>query len=274
MSLVKCNECGKEISNKANSCPHCGCPLSSVPQKTSSLKKQQPQKKRSHIILFSVIILLCFIAYLTSYLPGSSYTPSTESAPQQKPSFVIEKPSYVTQQYIEGLKEENYKDIDTILTKCEITDITEIRRDTLLDNAHMSGEKGYRISTENVDNIVLYLNKKNKVYLIKYADNNLYAHKKVVSALTDYFITDEDKSDLMIQCKEKVEQILKSPSTADFASILDWNIWKEKGTIIVQGYVDAQNSFGAEIRSNFQFKINDKTKTIESFIFDGNELIN
>lgn len=28
MALIKCSECGKEISDKANSCPNCGCPVS------------------------------------------------------------------------------------------------------------------------------------------------------------------------------------------------------------------------------------------------------
>lgn len=28
MALIKCPECGKEISDKANSCPNCGCPSS------------------------------------------------------------------------------------------------------------------------------------------------------------------------------------------------------------------------------------------------------
>lgn len=27
MALIKCPECGKEISDKANSCPNCGCPI-------------------------------------------------------------------------------------------------------------------------------------------------------------------------------------------------------------------------------------------------------
>ena len=27
MSLIKCSECGKEISDKANACVHCGCPV-------------------------------------------------------------------------------------------------------------------------------------------------------------------------------------------------------------------------------------------------------
>lgn len=27
MALINCHECGKEISNKAEACPHCGCPI-------------------------------------------------------------------------------------------------------------------------------------------------------------------------------------------------------------------------------------------------------
>lgn len=30
MALIKCPECGKEISDKAKSCIHCGCPLDEV----------------------------------------------------------------------------------------------------------------------------------------------------------------------------------------------------------------------------------------------------
>lgn len=41
MALVKCPECGKEISDKASSCTNCGCPASefkkpSVPEDTRS----------------------------------------------------------------------------------------------------------------------------------------------------------------------------------------------------------------------------------------------
>lgn len=27
MALIKCDECGKEVSDKAKSCPNCGCPI-------------------------------------------------------------------------------------------------------------------------------------------------------------------------------------------------------------------------------------------------------
>lgn len=29
MALIKCPECGKEVSDKASACPNCGCPISS-----------------------------------------------------------------------------------------------------------------------------------------------------------------------------------------------------------------------------------------------------
>lgn len=30
MALIKCPECGKQVSDKANACPGCGCPISST----------------------------------------------------------------------------------------------------------------------------------------------------------------------------------------------------------------------------------------------------
>lgn len=34
MSLIKCSECGKEISDKAEKCIHCGCPLNNTISKS------------------------------------------------------------------------------------------------------------------------------------------------------------------------------------------------------------------------------------------------
>lgn len=30
MALIKCPECGKEVSDRASNCPNCGCPLSEM----------------------------------------------------------------------------------------------------------------------------------------------------------------------------------------------------------------------------------------------------
>lgn len=32
MALISCPECGREISDRADSCPHCGCPLTQEPK--------------------------------------------------------------------------------------------------------------------------------------------------------------------------------------------------------------------------------------------------
>lgn len=37
MALIKCPECGKELSNRASSCPNCGCPINSNMNKRSSI---------------------------------------------------------------------------------------------------------------------------------------------------------------------------------------------------------------------------------------------
>lgn len=55
MALIKCPECGKEISDKAGNCPHCGCPIGN---KTDNNKHH---KKKLLIIAAVVIIIIIAI---------------------------------------------------------------------------------------------------------------------------------------------------------------------------------------------------------------------
>lgn len=46
MALIKCPECGKEVSDKAPTCPHCGCPLSDelvIERATKTLNTDQEE---------------------------------------------------------------------------------------------------------------------------------------------------------------------------------------------------------------------------------------
>lgn len=148
----------------------------------------------------------------------------------------------------------------------------EIKHDKLLDNAHFEGEKGYRIKYGDVNNIVLYL-KGDEVYNVRWADKDLYKDKEVFSKITDYMLTEKDKSDLQLQGQEYVKTALKSPSSSKFPNITEWAFSKDKDEIIVQSYVDAQNSFGAMMRSEFQITLTPDKKTVTSFILDGKEYI-
>lgn len=40
MSLIICKECGKEISDQAESCPHCGCPVNEHISEPETPKKK------------------------------------------------------------------------------------------------------------------------------------------------------------------------------------------------------------------------------------------
>lgn len=55
MALIKCKECGKEISNKAKSCPNCGLVI-----------KKQTSNFHYYVIGFLVLFLIYMISSLVS----------------------------------------------------------------------------------------------------------------------------------------------------------------------------------------------------------------
>ena len=107
---------------------------------------------------------------------------------------------------------------------------------------------------------------------IDYAGSILYKDGKKKHTLSDFIITSSEKADYIETTKNTINSVLKSPSTAKYPWDYDeWAIAKDgkKGIVIVQGYVDAQNSFGATTRSQFQVKY--KNNKVTSLIFDGEE---
>lgn len=164
---------------------------------------------------------------------------------------------------------EQAENVIKILASVGIDEDVTIKHDEVLDNAHFEGEKGYRLSNRDASNIILYMNVDGTIYNIRYADNDLYIDGKVVSKLNDYIVTSMEAAQLQTRCEEALKSVLKSPSTAKFAGVGDWSIWKQDGQTIVKSYVDAQNGFGATIRSEFQFVI--ENDTVVSLIMDGKE---
>ena len=63
---------------------------------------------------------------------------------------------------------------------------------------------------------------------------------------------DIDESDVWYEAKEIVKNRLKAPSTASFCSKSSATITKSGKTWVIEGYVDAENSFGAMIRNDFR----------------------
>ena len=169
-----------------------------------------------------------------------------------------------------GCSKDEAKSIEDVLKECDITDYQEVKADEGLNKAWTKSDKGFRIEVQDGMEVLMWLNKNNKVIVLKYGDNMLYKKGKVKAKFTDYVLSSEEVVQWKVECQSQVEAMLKSPSSAKFGG---WKYGKNKKQITVQGYVDAENSFGAEIRSQFQFKIDRKTEAITSFIFDGQELM-
>ena len=58
MAMFNCPECGKEISDKANTCPNCGCPLKNKKMKKKDNTVKKNALKRIFLKLFIIIIII------------------------------------------------------------------------------------------------------------------------------------------------------------------------------------------------------------------------
>lgn len=89
-----------------------------------------------------------------------------------------------------------------------------------------------------------------------YSDyENSETHKSVEDNKTSQSqseVTNGDEIEIWVCAQDIVEKNLKSPSTADFCSINDAKVYSNGGEdYTVIGFVDADNAFGANIRTNF-----------------------
>ena len=60
MALIKCSECGKEISDKSKSCIHCGYDLSNVEEFSNVIIKKEKHAKLKGTIITIVVLLVFF----------------------------------------------------------------------------------------------------------------------------------------------------------------------------------------------------------------------
>ena len=67
MALIKCSECGKEISEEAKKCPHCGITLKNTKMKKISITIS------IFIVLIAIVIFAIFKFYTNSKMSKYDY---------------------------------------------------------------------------------------------------------------------------------------------------------------------------------------------------------
>lgn len=58
MALVKCKECGKEISNKAGTCIHCGSPVNRDLEHKAERKEEKVKGNGKKVLIIILVVLL------------------------------------------------------------------------------------------------------------------------------------------------------------------------------------------------------------------------
>lgn len=109
MAMIICKECGKEVSDKANSCPNCGCPISSEQSKNNGAyyqkpngnlpKQEQPKKKKKGIWI--VVAVICLFAGCGACMGGSdedTQNVASDSNPQKVDTVEVEETTEITEE--------------------------------------------------------------------------------------------------------------------------------------------------------------------------------
>lgn len=102
MAMTTCKECGNEVSDQAETCPHCGAPL-----KAGKKKAKRNKRGRGCASVFLGIILLgvALIWGLSDAFQASSSTSTSDSASSEEPT-----PSLTTDEYQEQAPIMNYRE--------------------------------------------------------------------------------------------------------------------------------------------------------------------
>ena len=127
---------------------------------------------------------------------------------------------------------------------------------------------------------LVYFNQDETVNSVNSGNIKFYENGKMVEDPKNRLISTEEQSQLKTWAETHIKNILKSPSSAEFPGgfltpFEDWSFAKNGTTYTVSSYVDAQNGFGAMIRSHFTitYEWKDETGKVTSLFFDGKKMI-
>ena len=73
MALIKCSECGKQISDKSDKCVHCGCPIPKT-YETNTSNNSQVESKNNFCIAGMIIGIISWFIDLFGLVSGLGLT--------------------------------------------------------------------------------------------------------------------------------------------------------------------------------------------------------
>ena len=222
--------------------------------------------------ILSIIFLVWFISVGSTGSDKNNNntqtsTPATQEVRLSNEAKDIQKETKLTNEQSEN--------VANILKQCGFDEF-KIKYDSTLDNIGNKGEKGYILTYKDMPSkpeILMSITPDGNVYQIIYAGSYLYNNGAVQSKIQDYYVDTNETVKIMSQASLIIDKCLKAPSTAEYADVPYWNIRKTPDNIRVSSYVDAENSFGAHIRSDFTVVFSSDLQTVKSVTIDVKEYL-
>ncbi|MEA5012112.1 MAG: hypothetical protein VB100_10385 [Angelakisella sp.] len=230
------------------------------------------------LLLYTLILIIAnsssdsvnTLSDISSAIPSSVIEASASSQPEKSEEEKMSEEYDVSLEFINEL----LKVTDQIgISKEKISSITQIEN-------WANGER-YTFRYEGYL-FTVYVEKDGIVSTIRSGTKDYYRDSSVLADVNNTLITSDQMIQLKIWAEDTVTSVLKAPSTAKFAgSFLNpydgWGFDRDGDIFKVSGYVDAQNSFGAQIRSEFYLEMNwpsgSDSSITTKFIFDGKQVI-
>ncbi|WP_432642854.1 hypothetical protein [Acidaminococcus sp.] len=241
--------------------------VSLINPKWGTFKKRTWSRKKT-IGTWFLVGIICFI--------GVGVTnPSPEQQAQQKALQAQQKAQQEAQKHIfgryYGFSAEQSQAIEDALASVGIDKIND---------ATKQGDHNYTLDVHatdgynpDKDTIRIFLDDNNKLQTIKYRAIDLWQNGQAVHQISDYVMNSDEEAAAMIMSKEMVKKILKAPSTAKFDEST-FKYYKSQGVITVIGSVDAQNGFGAMLRSPWKTQFEGKGRDLKPthMVFNAQQL--
>ncbi len=201
MALIKCTECGNMVSDKADRCPHCGCPVSVILSETAKATENPPVQEP---------------AQRPAPVPKAS-----DPAVNPEPQAAHDKK--VQQGFIFAM---------CLVVLCIIGVVATSA------NQPVPAKSPTTPTTQTSG------------HSSKHTPSSSSSSSSGSSSTTN---TARHSDDDAFYCATLiVEDYLKAPSTAKFCKLSDATVTHlGNGEYMVTGWVDAENSYGAMIRSDF-----------------------